>query len=241
VLKAGGAYLPLDPAYPEERLRYMVADSGTVVLLTQGELAGTLTGTGRRLTVIDLEAETPAWLDHSECNPDRSLVGLRPEHVAYVIYTSGSTGKPKGVMATHGGLSNYMAYAVRSYLGAEVQGSVVSSPLSFDATLTTLLPPLLEGKTVELLPEDETTIGRLAERLFGGAEGQLFKITPAHLEGLEYVERSKGVGQGRHRVVIGECRDGSKSCCRGRRLSMSMDQPRQWWGAASGRCRMPVA
>ena len=130
-------------------------------------------------------------------------MGLTHEHVAYVIYTSGSTGKPKGVMATHGGLSNYLAYAVTTYVGAEVQGSVVSSPLSFDATVTTLLAPLLEGKTVELLPDDETTIGRLAERLFGGEEARLFKITPAHLDALEYVERSKAVGEAAHRVVVG--------------------------------------
>jgi amino acid adenylation domain-containing protein len=201
VMKAGGAYVPLDPAYPVERLRYMLEDSGTVVLLTQWDLAGTFTGID--LPVIDLASETAPWMDHSELDPDRSLVGLRPEHLAYVIYTSGSTGKPKGVMATHSGLSNYLAYAVRTYVGAEVQGSVVSSSLSFDATLTTLLPPLLEGKTVELLSEDETTIGRLAERLFGEEEGRLFKITPSHLEALEYVERSKALGRAPHRVVVG--------------------------------------
>ena len=202
VLKSGGGYVPLDPAYPVERLHYMLEDSAPVVLLTQGKLAGLFTGIRQKMPVIDLATEAPLWSDHPEANPERSFV-LGPEHLAYVIYTSGSTGKPKGVMATHSGLSNYVAYAVTTYVEAEVQGSVVSSPLCFDATLTTLLPALLAGKTVELLPEDKTAIGLLAERLFGGEEGRLFKITPSHLEALEYVERPSAVGQAPHRVVVG--------------------------------------
>ena len=107
-------------------------------------------------------------------------------------------------MATHRGLSNYVAHAAGEYLGEEIEGSVVSSPLSFDATLTTLLPPLAVGKTVELLPEDETTMSCLAERLFGRDEGGwLFKLTPAHLEALEYVERPRAVSGAAHRIVVG--------------------------------------
>jgi thioesterase domain-containing protein/acyl carrier protein len=83
-------------------------------------------------------------------------------------------------------------------------------PLSFDATITTLLPPLAAGRQVELLPEDEATLSHLAERLFGDGRGEkkaerlgwLFKITPAHLEALEYLEGRK-VGWRKHRVVIG--------------------------------------
>src|SRR5262249_2269459 len=123
--------------------------------------------------------------------------------LAYILYTSGSTGKPKGVMVTHRGLSNYLAYAMATYLEPQIQGSVVSSPLCFDATLTTLLPPLLVGKPVELLPEDETALSRLAQRLFGAEQGWLFKITPAHLEALEYVERPRAVSLAPHRVVVG--------------------------------------
>ena len=106
-------------------------------------------------------------------------------------------------MATRRGMSNYLSYAAENYLGSEIEGSVVSSPLCFDATLTTLLPPLLVGKAVELLPEDETTMSRLAERLFEGEEGWLFKLTPAHLEALEYVERPTAVGRAPHRIVVG--------------------------------------
>jgi len=81
---------------------------------------------------------------------------------------------------------------------------VVSTPLSFDATVTTLLPPLVMGKRVELLPEDDSLLSQLAERLFAEEEGAwLFKVTPAHLEALEYVERKQEQGRGRHRIVVG--------------------------------------
>src|SRR5437870_5033714 len=99
-------------------------------------------------------------------------------------------------------------------MGEEISGSVVSTPLGFDATVTTLLAPLVVGKRVELLPEDETMLPGLAERMFGksddagdgdGAvkESLLFKITPAHLEALEYVERRVETSLSRHVVVIG--------------------------------------
>ena len=92
---------------------------------------------------------------------------VRAEQPAYILYTSGSTGKPKGVMVEHGGLTNYLWHAATSYLGGDVKGSVVSSPLSFDATLTTLLAPLMVGKRVELLADDESMMDQLAERMFG--------------------------------------------------------------------------
>jgi len=99
-------------------------------------------------------------------------------------------------------VSNYVAHA-RQYLEG-MEGGVVSSPLSFDATLTTLLAPLLAGKRVELLEEDETSLRRLRERLFQGEQSWLFKITPAHLEALEYLEEGRGeAGQAGHRIVIG--------------------------------------
>ena len=72
-------------------------------------------------------------------------IGLRTENLAYVTYTSGTTGKPKGAMITHSGLSNYLDSAVRNYY-ADIEGSVVSTSFGFDATVTSLLSPLLCGK-----------------------------------------------------------------------------------------------
>src|SRR5262249_51178208 len=91
VLKAGGADVPLDPAYPADRLRYMLEDSGPVVLLTQGHLQGLFVGFSDGIPVLDLASVTAPWQEYPETNLDRG--GLTSEHLAYVIYTSGSTGQ----------------------------------------------------------------------------------------------------------------------------------------------------
>src|SRR5438034_361481 len=83
----------------------------------------------------------------------RKDVEVSERNLAYILYTSGSTGKPKGVMVEHGGLSNYVAEGVRRYVREEIVGAVVSTPLSFDATVTTLWVPLVAGRRVELLAE----------------------------------------------------------------------------------------
>src|SRR5262245_56074147 len=180
----------------------MLGDAGIEWALVDSASVGSLPLGGVDVVMMDGAGTDFGWLEEFE---DGSSPEFRvtTENVAYILYTSGSTGKPKGVMATRGGLSNYLSYAAETYLGPEIEGSVVSSPLCFDATLTTLLPPLLVGKAVELLPEDETTMSRLAERLFGGEEGWLFKLTPAHLEALEYVERPAAVGRAPHRILVG--------------------------------------
>ena len=104
----------------------------------------------------------------------------------------------------HGSLGHYLGHAAAEYLKSEIEGSVVSTPLSFDATLTTLLAPLLVGKSVELLADDERLLEQLAARLFSAESGnQLFKLTPAHLEALQYVEREQAVGSAAHVLVLG--------------------------------------
>ena len=109
VLKAGGAYVPLDPAYPAERLKYMLQDSAPVVLLIEKHLRETLGGMDGTLRVIDIEEDEGEWSRERESNPERSSIGLKPEHLAYVIYTSGSTGSPKGVMVEHRNVTRLFA------------------------------------------------------------------------------------------------------------------------------------
>src|SRR5216683_1084748 len=157
---------------------------------------------GVDVVLMDGAGSDAQWLAEAQESGETSKRRVREEQAAYILYTSGSTGRPKGVMVEHRGLSNYVGHAGARYLDEGISGSVVSTPLSFDATVTTLLPPLTVGKQVELLTEDDATLNRLAERMFG-EEARLFKITPAHLEALEYVERKRGVGKGRHVVVVG--------------------------------------
>ncbi|MBP2473028.1 amino acid adenylation domain-containing protein/non-ribosomal peptide synthase protein (TIGR01720 family) [Crossiella equi] len=123
VLKAGGAYLPIDPDHPAERVEFLLTDARPALVLT--ELPDT---TGHAATPV--------------AHP-----GLRPEHPAYVIYTSGSTGRPKGTVVPHRAVVDYLASSAADYPG--LRGSApLHSPVSFDLTVTALLGPLTTGGTV---------------------------------------------------------------------------------------------
>src|SRR5882757_647350 len=95
-LKAGAAYLPIDPSNPQERVETVLADASPAVILTQNALVGSLQRSAIPVVSLDGERET---IDREDAT--RQLGGARPTDLAYVIYTSGSTGKPKGVMVTH--------------------------------------------------------------------------------------------------------------------------------------------
>ncbi|HEX8904103.1 MAG TPA: condensation domain-containing protein, partial [Longimicrobiaceae bacterium] len=129
ILKAGAAYVPLDPAYPAERLAFMLADSGARLLLTQGALADRLpAGTAR---VVRLDADASAIALHA---PGRPRVSVWPDHLAYVIYTSGSTGRPKGVAMPHRPLVNLLAWQRRDWRAPAAAVTLQFAPLGFDVS-----------------------------------------------------------------------------------------------------------
>ncbi|HEX2081043.1 MAG TPA: amino acid adenylation domain-containing protein, partial [Longimicrobium sp.] len=164
VLKAGGAYLPLDPAYPGERLRYMLEDGAPAALLTEPALRPLFADA--TVPVVELNAATPAWASLPATDPGRG--GLTPEHLAYVIYTSGSTGRPKGVRVSHGSLGATLAVA-RDAFGFGAGDRVPSlASFAFDIWLFETLLPLLGGGTVRLVPRERVPdVPRLVEDLAG--------------------------------------------------------------------------
>ena len=137
ILKAGGGYVPLDPAYPAERIAYMLQDSAPVVVLAQGatrELLGDV-------PVIDLDHDT--WQHQPESNPH--VPGLTAQHQAYVIYTSGSTGQPKGVINEHAGVVNRLLWMQDAY-GLNADDAVLQkTPFSFDVSVWEFFWPLFTG------------------------------------------------------------------------------------------------
>ncbi|WP_186066623.1 non-ribosomal peptide synthetase/type I polyketide synthase [Burkholderia gladioli] len=195
VLKAGAAYVPIDPAYPAERLAYMLEDCRPRVLLTQAAVRAGLPE--HAFETLSLDADAAVFDAMPDSQPERRTLA---EHLAYVIYTSGSTGRPKGVMISHGGLSNYLQWALAAYEPAPERGAVVSSSLSFDATVTSLWTPLLCGGTVTLLDEGDEIAG--LEAHVRNAAG-LVKITPAHLDALGRRLRAEGIKAKTDAFVIG--------------------------------------
>ncbi|HEX8618887.1 MAG TPA: amino acid adenylation domain-containing protein, partial [Thermoanaerobaculia bacterium] len=148
ILRAGGAYLPLDPDSPSERLQFMLADAAPAVVLTQERLISAFPSTSTPLVALDDEREIARSVAEAD---DRDVVEAGPDHLAYVIYTSGSTGVPKGVMIERDSLTNYLTWITRYLAASGVQSLPAVTNLSFDASLKQIFGPLITGRTVVLV------------------------------------------------------------------------------------------
>ncbi|MFG1801446.1 amino acid adenylation domain-containing protein [Micromonospora carbonacea] len=158
VLKAGGAYLPLDPADPIERLSYLVGDARPVCLVTTTEVADRLPGAdGVPRLLLDAPSTVAELADAPSRDPERA--GLRVEHAAYVIYTSGSTGRPKGVLLTHTGVAKLLSTQFERFgLTPDVRVLHFASP-SFDVAFWDLCLALLSGGRLVVVPADRRVAG----------------------------------------------------------------------------------
>ncbi|MBT2234823.1 amino acid adenylation domain-containing protein [Nonomuraea sp. NEAU-A123] len=142
VLKAGGAYLPIDARYPVDRIAFMLTDTDAVTVLTSGELVDRLPqGVG----VVLVEDPGPVGGPVEGC--------VLPGHAAYVIYTSGSTGRPKGVVVEQRSVVAFLQWAVREFGGADFARVLFSTSLTFDVSVFELFGPLVSGGCVEVVPD----------------------------------------------------------------------------------------
>lgn len=146
VLKAGAAYVPLDPSYPDERLAYMIEDSGARIIITQQAYADRLQS-GHGL-IVNLDKEWQEIAKYQKTNLARIH---RPEHLAYVIYTSGSTGKPKGVMIEHRNLVSHIHCCVNQFGDEARQGILATTSLNFDLSVLEIFTPLVVGGKIIML------------------------------------------------------------------------------------------
>lgn len=149
ILKAGGCYVPLDPNYPRERLRFMFADSRAAVLLTQTKLSALLPVFAGPSLFLDALAEPLAQAPST--NPTCTL---HPENLAYLLYTSGSSGHPKGVGCGHWGVLNLLADIDQRCPLALGDACSAWTSLSFDVSIYEIFSPLLTGGTLYLTPEE---------------------------------------------------------------------------------------
>ncbi|MFE2752599.1 amino acid adenylation domain-containing protein, partial [Actinosynnema sp. NPDC059335] len=180
VLKAGAAYLPVEPDHPRERVAFVLDDARPVLLLADAAARAALPATD--VPVLTLQdaaaADHPA---HPLTDADRTAPVL-PAHPAYLIYTSGSTGRPKAVVVEHRSVADYLAWTSREYRGP-AGVALVHSPISFDLTVTALFTPLVTGGRVVLAPlTDPDPEGAAALRR---TPTTFLKATPSHLPLLE--------------------------------------------------------
>ncbi|WP_286159279.1 amino acid adenylation domain-containing protein [Janthinobacterium sp. HH01] len=172
IMKAGAAYVPLDPEYPAERLAYMLDDSGIALLLTQRAVRVSLPAAD--VQVLELDA-----LDLSGQPGHDPQVAVHGDSLAYVIYTSGSTGRPKGVMVRHDALRNFMQ-SMASEPGMTADDILVAvTSLSFDIAALEIYLPLLQGARVVIASREVARDGEALSRLIAQSGASVLQCTPA--------------------------------------------------------------
>ncbi|MEM7348602.1 MAG: AMP-binding protein, partial [Chloroflexota bacterium] len=174
ILKAGAAYVPLDPMYPQERLAFMVADAEPKVLITQSNLQGLFSAYQGQSIQVDTDQSRYQQQPTTALPNQASATDL-----AYVIYTSGSTGKPKGVMLPHQAVVNFLT-TMREQPGLKAEDRLLSvTTLSFDIAVLEIFLPLTTGAQLILVSRGEASDGvQLMERL-GHSAPTVMQATPA--------------------------------------------------------------
>jgi amino acid adenylation domain-containing protein len=158
ILKAGGAFVPLDASYPAERLAFMAADTKAPVMLMQSRVASKMDGKSWSAAIqVRLDGETSEIDRQSEENPARLTTA---ENLAYVMYTSGSTGRPKGVMVNHRAVVRLVKNTNYVELGNR-ETFLQFSPISFDASTLEIWGPLLNGGCLAIMPAEVQALSEI--------------------------------------------------------------------------------
>jgi amino acid adenylation domain-containing protein len=151
VLKAGAAYVPLDPAYPAQHLAFVLEDADPILLLADAGGARSISaGPMPACPVWRLDDPVPAWAGRPSTDPDPTALGLESGHLAYIIYTSGSTGRPKGVMVPHRGVTNLVSMLCEDWAEHRVERMLQFASICFDASAKEMLFGLSTGATLVL-------------------------------------------------------------------------------------------
>ncbi|WP_346418558.1 amino acid adenylation domain-containing protein, partial [Pseudomonas syringae] len=189
ILKAGGGYVPLDPAYPADRITYMLQDSAPTAVLAQRTTLGLLTD----VSVPLINLHDTALQAQSVQNPH--VPDLTPAHLAYVIYTSGSTGLPKGVMIEHRNTVNFLTWAHQSFDSTVLAKTLFSTSLNFDLAVYECFAPLTSGGSIDVVTD-------VLELRQGNHDVTLINTVPSALKALL---ESGGLRESVHTVnVAGE-------------------------------------
>ena len=184
ILKAGAAYVPLEPGYPEERIRFMLEDSKATIVLTNSETAPKIIAC-TAVPCILLDSEWATIGNEPVHNLD---VIIEPKQLAYIIYTSGSTGKPKGVMIEHSGVVNLVS-AQTTYFGIDSTERILQfSNFSFDASVEQIFLALFNGASLHLISERVALNIELFDRYLKENRITHLHATPGFLESLHSIE-----------------------------------------------------
>ncbi|MFL0802021.1 MAG: amino acid adenylation domain-containing protein, partial [Agarilytica sp.] len=186
ILKSGASYVPLDPAYPKSRLKYMLEDSGVSLVLTRKSLgiSGLFTD---KCIPVDV-ADANQFDSYSSKNIDPNKIGLSSSNLAYVIYTSGSTGKPKGVMVAHRSVVN-MLFAMKEKPGMSENDKILAAAsISFDMHVMEIYLPLLVGAETVLSSEEQGRNPVTLSNLISSESVTMMQATPSTWKMLQSIQ-----------------------------------------------------
>jgi amino acid adenylation domain-containing protein len=178
ILKAGSAYLPIEPIYPKERIRYILSDSNCSILVSGNKFMDAANELSKT-QIINLQSinnyQSPIFN-----SPSNQYPIIDTQSLAYVIYTSGTTGRPKGVMIEHQGLVNYIWWAAKTYVREERVNFPLYTSISFDLTITSIFTPLITGQTIFIYESNNKKL--LIEQVMEHNNIGILKLTPSHLK-----------------------------------------------------------
>lgn len=180
IIKAGGAYIPIDPDYPIERINHILSDSNAKYIITAGDSEHRL----KNIEILDVDL---LLQENDVSNPN---INIKPENLCYLIYTSGSTGRPKGVMLEHKGIANYISpLKANRHINTLIDNAsrmLSITTVSFDMFLKESFASLANGVTLVFAGEDQVNnLSELAE-LFHKTSADAFNATPSRI--LQYLE-----------------------------------------------------
>ena len=176
ILKSGAAYVPIDPSYPDERIQYMIEDSGLKILLSHSKLQNKLSNFPAQTIYLDKE-----WENITKEGESNLALPMQPENLAYVIYTSGSTGKPKGTLLQHRGACNLAGIQRKAFKVGQGSRILQFASLSFDAATWEFLMAMLSGSAFVLTSVETITSGQELVNLISDQKVTTITLPPSVL------------------------------------------------------------
>ena len=201
IMLAGGAFVSLDPAYPDERITYILKDAGINRLVTEKSVSAPRAALFSQLDVMLLEDV------YAQPEQAMALPAADPDSPAYCIYTSGSTGKPKGVEILHRNLANLLRYDKKNTLArAYVDNSttfLALAAISFDVSIIEEMMPLFHGRPVAIATQEEIHNPLMLMRMVRSAGVDMMKCTPSYLQTILDVPEAREALAGLKALIVG--------------------------------------
>lgn len=198
ILKAGAAYAPIDAAYPQERIAFMLTDANVTTLLTQTSLLEMVPSGVDQVVCLD----SFDWTGSNETTQSNACV--HPENLAYVIYTSGSTGRPKGVCIEHRNIVNYVLGVAERFQFKPGMNHATVSTIAADLGNTVIFPALVTGGCLHIISQERVENQGMLSDYFKREKIDVLKIVPSHLAALQTGKNPEQVMPRRCLILGGE-------------------------------------